>query len=151
MHVDDAAFIRALRADYIGEVVGEVDYRAQALLALQRPVRAKARELAAVEVATRRLLADELAKHGVVMGRQALVRCLAWATLLPLKLVLPTRAWVALLLRVTTRAVGSFERQQARFGARNPELFRRLVEHEVHQRDWARAYLDARGAPHCRP
>lgn len=90
-------------------------------------------------------LCEELAKHGVVVGSLPLVRCLAWVGLVPLKLVLPTRAWVGLLLRVTTRAVRSFERQQARFGDRNPELFAHLVEHEVRQRDWARSYLNGAG------
>ncbi len=146
MDADREAFIRALRADLLGEVVGEVDHRVQALVALRRSVRVKAREFAAAEAATRRLLEDELARHGVVVRRQLLVRSLAWIGLLAFKLVLPTRAWVALLLRVTTRAVRSFERQQARFGARNPELFAWLVAHEVRQRDWARDYLDARAS-----
>lgn len=144
MDADREAFVRALRTDLLGEVVGEVDHRAQALVALRRSVREQAREFAAAEVATRRLLEDELARHGVVVRGQLLVRALAWIGLLPLKLVLPTRLWVALLLRATTRAVRSFERQQARFGARNPELFTWLVAHEVRQRDWARGYLDAR-------
>ena len=59
MDADHAAFIRALRADYIGEVVGEVDYRAQGLVALQRSVREKARELAAAEP-LRSLVGEEL-------------------------------------------------------------------------------------------
>lgn len=146
MDPDRDAYLRALRADYLGEVVGEVDHRVQALVALRRSVRDKAREFAAAEVATRRLLGDELARHGVVMGPQRLVRALAWLGLLPLKLVLPTRAWLAILLRVTTRSVRSFERQQARFGPRNPELFTWLVAHEVRQRDWARDCLEARGS-----
>ncbi len=141
MGTDHDAFIRALRADYLGEIVGEVDYRVQALVALRPTVRAKARELAAVEAETRRLVGDELAKHGVVMGRQLLAWSLAWLALAPVKLVLPTRAWVAILHRVTTRTIRSFERQQARFGVRNPELFAWLVAHEVRQRDWARDYL----------
>jgi hypothetical protein len=141
MDPDHDAFLRALQADHLGEIVGEVDHRVQALVALRRSVREKAREFAAAEVATRRLLEDELARHGVVVGRGRLVRSLAWVGLLPLKVLLPTRVWVALLFRATTRAVRSFERQEARFGARNPELFRWLVEHEVRQRDWARDYL----------
>lgn len=56
MNQDRSAFIRTLRADCIGEVVGEVDYRIQALVALRGSVRARARELAAVEVETRHLL-----------------------------------------------------------------------------------------------
>ncbi len=143
------AYLRALRDDHLGEVVGEVDHRVQALVALRPSVRAKAREFAAAEVETRRRLEAELARHGVVVGRRRAVRALAWVVLLPLKLVLPTRAWVALLARVTARAVRSFKRHQARFGARNPELFAWLVEHEVRQRDWARAFLghDAQPPP----
>lgn len=140
-----AAYLRALRADHLGEVVGEVPYRALALVALRPTVREQARALAAVEVATRLRLEAELALHGAAPGRAALVRALAWLVLLPALLLLPGRAWAALLLRVTTRAVASFERQQARFGARNPELFAWLVAHEVRQRDWARDQL--RGGP----
>ena len=73
MDADPQAFLRALRADYLGEIVGEVDHQVQALVALRRSVREKAREFAATEAATRRLLGDELAKHGVQLGPQ---RCL---------------------------------------------------------------------------
>jgi hypothetical protein len=138
---DREAFLRALRADYRGEILGEVEHHVLALVALRRATRAKAREFAAAEVATRRLVEAELAKHGVVMGSQLWVRSLAWTLLLPVKLLLPTRASVALAHGVYSKSVASFERQQRRFGARNPELFAWLVEHEVRQRDWARDYL----------
>jgi hypothetical protein len=147
-------YIRTLRHDYLGEVVGEVDHRIQSLVALDPEVRHVARELARVEVTTRRRLGEELARVGAAPERAALVRAAAWTLLLPVKLVLPTRAWVALLHSATSRAVPMFERQRARFGARNPDLFDWLIAHEVRQRDWAgrwlrgvRGPLDARDEP----
>lgn len=136
---DRDAFLRALRRARVGEVVGEIEHRIQALVSLRRSMRERAREFAAAEVDMRGRLEEELAKHGVAIGSTLGVRAISWAVLAPVKVVLPARVWFALAHRIYARAVQSFERQQARFGWRNPELFARLVDHEVRQRDWVRS------------
>jgi hypothetical protein len=141
---DRAAFIRALRFDYLGEVSTEANFRLQSWLTFDRSVRAKARELADLEAETRELIASELAKHGVRMGRHLWLKWLSYVLLFPIKLVMPTRLWVFLIHRSTLHALALYEKQALRWGAESPEFFARLVDHEVRQRDWAAAYI--RGA-----
>ena len=137
----DPAYIRALRFDYLGEVSTEANFRLQAWLTFDRSVRAKALEFADLEASTRELIGQELAKHGVRMGRHLWLRWLSYVLLFPIKLVLPTRLWVWLIYRSTLHALALYEKLAKRWGPGSPEFFARLVEHEVRQRDWARAYL----------
>lgn len=137
----DRAFIRALKYDYLGEVSTEINFRLQAKLTSQKEVAAKALEFAQLEADTRELIAKELAKYGVKMGRCLWLQVTSYVLLLPIKLILPTKLWVHLIYRSTLHALKLYESQQSRWGAINPEFFARLVDHEIKQRDWAKNYL----------
>ena len=141
----DRSFIWALKYDYIGELLTEVNFRVQSYLTPQKDVAEKALEFAQLEADTRELISKELLNYGVKMRRflwlQSLVQILAGILLLPLKLVVPTRLWVRFIYRSTLHALKLYESQQQRWGYISPEFFARLVDHEVKQRDWARDYL----------
>ena len=140
----DRAFIRALKFDYLGEVSTEVNFRLQARLTLQPEVAAKAREFADLEAETRELIGEELARHGIKMGRCLWLRWLSFVLLIPIKLLMPTRLWVHLIHRSTLHALKIYKSQQERWGHLNPVFFDRLIAHELKQRDWAQEYLEKR-------
>ncbi len=138
----DRAFIRALKYDYLGEVSTEVNFRLQSYLTFKPEVAAKALEFAQLEADTRDLIAKELAKYDVKMGKCLWLKVISYVLLFPIKLVIPTNLWVHLIYRSTLHALKLYESQQQRWGALSPEFFARLVDHEVKQRDWARNYLN---------
>ena len=121
---DRAAFIRALRFDYLGEVSTEANFRLQSWLTFYRSVRVKARELADLEAATREPSPLELAKHGVRMGRHLWLKWLSYVLLFPIKVVMPTRLWVRLIHRSTLHALALLPEAGGALGSREPRVLR---------------------------
>src|SRR5205814_5427638 len=104
----DRAFIRALKFDYLGEVSTEANFRLQSWLTRSPEVAAKAQEFADLEAETREMIGQELARHGVRMGRCLWLRWSSYILLVPIKLVMPTRLWVHLIYRSTLHALSLY-------------------------------------------
>ncbi len=126
-------YIDILVKNYWGEYFGWIWYRWLERLFFDSKLKSLFKELAARERELKLLIKGELANHDVEVKEGKFVFALFAFVLALLSFLLPKALFLRLSIGQFERFISILKQQEARFGAENPGLFRRLVEHEVYQ------------------